>query len=327
MTTTPLLSEKRCRNILKGLLEDSPNRTPALLITLFADIVLAHGDEIWLGSLIRLLEPMGLGERLVRTSVYRLTRDNWLEGNKSGRRRYYRLRDSIKPTIDQLNQRIYCPAREPWDGQWRLVFTGTQGIDTTRRTELRKRLSAAGFGIIAPNVYGHPTARIEPVWELFGEMGVTNRIVVMKASNIDSLKGLTTREMARQCFKLETLESEYDAFIKRFIPLIPEIEKEPGLPDLDPPHCFILRTMLIHHYRSILSRDPWLPAELLPGQWIGTRAHRMCGAIYHSMAEGSEHFIRQVCENRDGYFSTPKPSLLERFSKQADGGSREYPDS
>jgi len=44
----------------------------SLIVTIFGDAVLPRGGRVWLGSLIRLLEPMQLNERLVRTSVFRL---------------------------------------------------------------------------------------------------------------------------------------------------------------------------------------------------------------------------------------------------------------
>ena len=36
----------------------------------FCDAILPRGGRVWLGSLIRLLEPLELNERLVRTSVF-----------------------------------------------------------------------------------------------------------------------------------------------------------------------------------------------------------------------------------------------------------------
>ena len=42
----------------------------SLIISVFGDAVLPRGGRIWLGSLIRLLEPLELNERLIRTSVF-----------------------------------------------------------------------------------------------------------------------------------------------------------------------------------------------------------------------------------------------------------------
>jgi phenylacetic acid degradation operon negative regulatory protein len=63
----------------------------SVIVTVFGDGVLPRGGGIWLGSLIGLLAPLGLNERLVRTAVFRLAQDDWLEAVAQGRRADYRL--------------------------------------------------------------------------------------------------------------------------------------------------------------------------------------------------------------------------------------------
>jgi phenylacetic acid degradation operon negative regulatory protein len=60
-----------------------------LLVTIFGDSVVPHGGEIWLGSLLRLVEPLGINERSVRTSVQRLVGDGLLVTRRHGRRSFY----------------------------------------------------------------------------------------------------------------------------------------------------------------------------------------------------------------------------------------------
>ena len=66
----------------------------SLIITTFGDAVLPRGGRIWLGSLIQLLEPLQLNERLIRTSVFRLVKDEWLRVQSVGRRSDYLLTQS-----------------------------------------------------------------------------------------------------------------------------------------------------------------------------------------------------------------------------------------
>ena len=51
----------------------------AVVFTFFCDVVTQHGGEIWLGSVIQALAPLGINERLTRTAVFRLVQDDWLE--------------------------------------------------------------------------------------------------------------------------------------------------------------------------------------------------------------------------------------------------------
>ena len=82
------------RRVLRTLLADTSPRAKSLIVTVFGDAILPHGGSIWMGSLVALLAPFGVNERLVRTAVLRLTRDNWLVADSIGRRSYYRLTDT-----------------------------------------------------------------------------------------------------------------------------------------------------------------------------------------------------------------------------------------
>ena len=57
----------------------------SLIVTVYGDAIEPHGGAVWLGSLIQLLEPIGINERLIRTSIFRLTKEGWLTAEKVGR--------------------------------------------------------------------------------------------------------------------------------------------------------------------------------------------------------------------------------------------------
>jgi len=309
------LFKRRSRPIITSIKKEIPNRTPHLLITVFGDAIQPHGGEVWLGSLIRLLQPLGINERLVRTSVYRLTQDEWFESTKVGRKSFYRLTRSAACSVASAERRIYYAPEKAWNGKWDLIFTGTAGITREQRAELRKRLSWLGFGTIATNVFGHPSASLDPVWELFETLGVKGQAAVMRAQNIGNDYGLGTEEMVRQCFNLEALEKEYKGFIKRYRRLADAIEEESDLSDESPEHCFMLRTMLVHQFRRLLLRDPLLPTPLLPERWAGTEAQQLCAFIYKAIAPQAERYIIETCENQQGAFRPMLRKYRQRFCK------------
>ena len=61
-------------------------KTGSLIVSIFGDAILPRGGRVWLGSLIRLLEPLQLNERLIRTSIFRLVKEGWLQSEALGRR-------------------------------------------------------------------------------------------------------------------------------------------------------------------------------------------------------------------------------------------------
>src|SRR5690349_87804 len=69
---------------IRRTLADDPPRARSLIVTVWGDALAPHGGEAWLAGLIRLLAPFGINERLTRTSVFRLARDGWLEGETHG---------------------------------------------------------------------------------------------------------------------------------------------------------------------------------------------------------------------------------------------------
>ncbi|MCW8891290.1 MAG: phenylacetic acid degradation operon negative regulatory protein PaaX [Sedimenticola sp.] len=305
---------RQLKTILDGFRKEPPSRTPSLVATLFGDVVESHNREIWLGSITALLEPLGVNERLVRTAVYRLAKDNFVESTKIGRRSYYRLTEPARKNVSHYDQLIYYPSNKTWDGDWTLVFTGTQGINASKRAKLRKELTWLGYGIIAPNVYGHPTEPIAPTQSILAKAGVTDQVVVLRASNYDPMYGLGTKGMVRQCFKLGELEKKYAAFIKHYRALAKAMQPGGYVEQEDPEHCFMLRIMLIHHYRRILLLDPELPAELLPDNWIGREAQALCAAIYRPIEAISEQHILRLCENQAGPFKPTSARFRKRFA-------------
>src|SRR5690554_276 len=127
---------------VNALIDDFQQRRPiragSLIITVYGDAIVPRGGTVWLGSLSKLLEPIGINERLVRTSVYRLTRETWLQGEKVGRRSYYSLSGPGRRRFEQAFKRVYHGTQAPWSGHWTLVLLNQ--LDSDEHTsELQSR--------------------------------------------------------------------------------------------------------------------------------------------------------------------------------------------
>ena len=130
-------------------------RAKSLVMTVFGDAIAPRGGSVWLGSLIALLEPLGIGERLVRTSVFRLAEEGWLEASRSGRRSRYRLSPHGERRFLRAHQRVYANSGPRWDGQWLLV--SPQGhASTAQKSLLKKELLWEGFALLAPGLFACP---------------------------------------------------------------------------------------------------------------------------------------------------------------------------
>jgi len=279
---------KQLRQLVANSQASGELRASSMLMTLMGDVVVPWGGEIWLGAIIALTAPLGLSDRLVRTSIYRLKAEGWVEGRKSGRRSYYRLTPSGSVSTREAEKRIYHAANSVWTGSWHLIFANNAEIPVAKRSELRKRMRWLGFGVLGPNIFGHPVASLTPVKSLLQDLALERSVMIMHARSIGNPGSEAARDMAQQCCDLNDLESLYRKFNHRYASLADSTE----IDGLCPEQAFVLRLMIIHDFRRIILRDPTLPEALLPSPWEGGRAFALCGKLYHQVWQSSEQFIQ-----------------------------------
>ena len=156
-------------------LADRPLRANSLIITIYGDMIAPHGGTAWLGGLIRLVGPLGLNPRAVRTSVFRLSREKWLVSEQIGRRSYYSLTAMGRRRFEHAFHRIYDDARVAWEGDWQVVLTPGHSLTPALREGLRKELLWEGYAAINPGVLIHPSGRPMRFWIFFRSPACTTR--------------------------------------------------------------------------------------------------------------------------------------------------------
>ena len=295
------------KRLLADFRKQRPLRSGSLIITLFGDAIAPRGGTVWLGSLIPVLEPFGLDARLVRTSVRRLVKDDWLEAHPVGRRSYYSLTAGGRRRFESATRRIYSRPDAAWDGQWSLIILPARNL--AQRDQLKKELSWLGYGSLTTGVLAHPAADTEAVQALLRELNVSDSVLVLGASQVALTVPATLSQVVRQCWDLDDLEQRYHAFLDRFRPVYRAMRGT----RLEPEAALQLRTLLIHEYRKITLRDPHLPLELLPANWSGTAAYTLCRNLYSRVQPASEQFLSAELETADGPLPEPTPQFFERF--------------
>lgn len=311
---------KRLDDMARELVARTTLRAKSLIVTVFGDAIAPHGGSVWLGSLIVLLAPFGVNERLVRTAVLRLSREGWLVSRPIGRRSYYSLTEGGRRRFEDAHRRIYAGPRAAWRGGWHIVFTGLEALTPAERGRLKSELAWQGFGALAPNLFVHPTADPESLHHALQDVGAADRVIVMRAAS-DALTGeRALRDLVRGAWDLEGLARAYRGFLDRFRPVWRTLEPaaEGRLSSrreiaLDPAGCFLIRVLLIHEYRRVLLRDPQLPDELLPGDWEGAAARLLCRNIYLRATEPAERHLMAALETAEGPLPEAAPYFYSRF--------------
>ncbi|MBV8909652.1 MAG: phenylacetic acid degradation operon negative regulatory protein PaaX [Gammaproteobacteria bacterium] len=288
------------RALLRHFRAQRPLRGGSLLITIFGDAIAPRGGAVTLGSLIRLAAPFGLTERLVRTSVARLAREGWLATRRCGRRSEYRLTRSGAERFAEATRRIYGGQPRGWGGTWTLLLLAAA---TRRPLALRRELTWVGFGQLTPVLFAHPACTPRQAARGLRRLrGLRGALLFPGASG-----GLAVdRELAARGWDLSLQARRYREFIERFAPAARMLAARSVTPET----AFLVRTLLIHEYRKIHLKDPQLPLALLPGDWAGRSAYRLCRGLYARLFRNAEKHLSE-CARR---LHSPLP--------RADGAAR-----
>ncbi len=287
-----------------------PPRASSLIVTVWGDAIAPHGGAALLPGLIELVAPLGINERLVRTSVFRLAREGWLKATPVGRRSLYRLTREGARRFEQAYRRIYAAPVEGWDDAWEMVIA--DGMTAPQRRALKLELGWEGFGTLASGVYARPAAAPSVVPRIAAALHISRRIVVVRASDDPMPGGQTLASIATRAWDLAGLAADYRRFMLRFGSVIDRFRMA-GPTAHDPAQAFIVRTLLIHGYRRVLLRDPQLPATLLPLDWPGAAAYALCRDFYRLTHRAAERHLFATLQGARGALPPASAAFYRRF--------------
>jgi len=290
------------------------------IVTVFGDVLSQHDDWLWLGSLIEALKPLGYSERLIRTSVFRLVQDDWLQVKKVGRKSFYAFTTSAKLHYEKAARRIYAGTQDNWHGNWLLVlpsFVSEQAMPAFRR-----QLHWLGFSSLSSGVFAHPCIDQTSLEETLKELKLTDSVVVFSCKTIDDSSANVLKVLVQKQWHISELADQYQQLLTSYQALQDKIiakaknqgkYQEPSS-TITEQQCFLLRTLLIHEYRRVLLKDHELPKQMLPEQWQGFSVHQLVNNLYSDLAQPSLNYIRQQLQNSSGGLPKEQETYWQRFN-------------
>ncbi len=282
-----------CENLLDEFRARPTIRAGSLITTVFGDAIAPRGGSLWLGSLIRVMADFGISERLVRTSVFRLASDGWLESQQVGRRAYYSLTEDGRERFRAATHRIYRPPSDNWDGYWTLLLLFN--LAPEQRDTARRELGWLGFGAVSKNLLAHPAPDADDLQATLKRLRISADAVVITGHTVHSDDAM--RRLAHESWNLDDIDRRYAAFVNRFDPVRQSARRKASFPAKT---AFLVRTLLIQEYRKVLLRDPKLPREMLPDNWHGNAAYRLCRDLYRLTYRAADEYLTDTIETRDG---------------------------
>ena len=295
---------------IEQALSAEPLRSKSLVMTVMGDAIAPHGGAVWLGSLIELLAPLGVTDRLVRTSVFRLVQEGWLTASREGRRSRYAFDPKSLPRFLRADRRIYAPPGLHWDGRWTLVLAPNGSIDGDLRTAVRKELEYEGFAMLGPGVLAHPAVDDDALADALQRTGAAGRVFVLSGTELPDAGSRPLRELVGEGWDLTAVARSYVDFIAQFTPLLALLREGPQPAPLE---AFTIRSLLIHAYRRLQLHDPLLPVELLPQPWPGSDAYEVARAVYLLVYAQAELHVEAVLRREDDSAPSADEAFYQRF--------------
>ena len=291
--------------VVKRLLADfssrQPIRTTSLIVTLFGDVVSQHGGTLWLSSLVEALQPFGISDRLVRTSVFRLVKEGWLEAERVGRRSYYRFTTYGNQEYERATRHIYALESRHWNGRWQILIP--LDIPEKKREPFRRSLHWQGFRAISAGTFARPGDGGSALLQTLQEFDVTDKALLFEADSSEFSSQQLLRKLVHECWQLREVAGGYRDFLAHYRPLDKWLQREP---QLDPQTAFLAR---------ILLQDTHLPDALLPPEWPGAEVLQLIGRCYKILAKPSVDYISTALESGNGRMPPPIASFRSRFGR------------
>lgn len=294
-------SENSLDWVISGLREPAP-RAPSLILTAWGDTVIPFGGQIWLGSLVQLMEPLGLDDRLVRTSVQRLVADSWLETRAYGKRRDVVMAVPRVSETRTVQNKIYSDQCSGWDGKWHLVIANPSSA--ARRESLRRELTWLGYAGLSPNQYVHPHDR----WLLAETRLSAKRLQGEVAYRFEAETKMAESPLT-ELWPLDQIRADWQGLAESLEVTLEVASRSQH----DDRTCFMLRTLAVHAIRRVVLRDPDLPLHLLPDDWPTLRARKAFRSLWQILREPSDRFSCSVLERSDGEVALLEAAYSNRF--------------
>lgn len=286
-----------------------PTRARSMIMTIFGDVIIPHGGQVALGSLVEAGGLVGISEQAIRSSVNRLLADGWLVSEAQGRRSIYRLSDN--GTLRSLVplQRVYQSPDAAWTGLWNVLFAKDWKLEHDVYVQASKDLLWAGYGRVSDNVFIRPQRDGDTMLCCAGSVLAKEVVCIVGSAKQCMLNG-SFQDLASRAWDLDGVAERYKAFKERYLPIMAELAKQPPMRSAE---AFALRIFMMHDLRRIRVIDPQLPASLLPKGWKGTRALQVARDIYQTLLPLSEHYVTEYMQGRDSTIPPAEKSFYARF--------------
>ena len=246
---------------------------------------------ISIAHLIRLMAEVDVDAPAVRSAVSRLKRRGLIEARAVAGAAGYSLSPAGQQLLAEGDPRIFGrPPAQLSDG-WVLAVFSVPESERGPRHVLRSRLDQLGFGSAASGVWIAPQQLAEEARHRIGTLGLTGYVELFEGARMPLAQ---LRATVGQWWDLAGLAEGYDGFCAAHEPVMRRWSRERRPGDAA---AFADYMRVVDSWRKIVYRDPRLPAELLPADWVGNRAERIFFGLHAALRGAAEKHVISVLES------------------------------
>ncbi len=267
-------------------------RPREVMLTVYGDYLLSRGGEIGIGSLIKLLETLGLSQQAVRSAVSRMRRAGLLQARQVNRKSYYSLTEDGHNLLTKGAQRIFHRKNTNWDGTWSIVAYSIPEEKREARDTLRIELNWMGYGALVDATWISPYDLTNEVNDLVGRLQIKQYVQIFQAKHHGSTD---PKKIVSLGWDLSRIHKKYASFIEKYQPKLEDHLRRLQIGEVvEPSECFAERFYLIHEYRRLPFFDPDLPMELLPKNWLRPTAAALFHQYHDQLADKANEYFDAV---------------------------------
>ena len=240
-----------------GIARRSAVQPQDLVLTLFGSYARElHETVVWSGGLVQVLGEFGFSTDASRAALARLALRGLLTRHKSGRRVSFSLSPRAEQLMSEGDERIFTFGRsEPSSDAWTVVWHAIPETRRMERSQLASRLRFLGFGSVQDATWVAARDREREVRRLLARVEVESYASVL----VGRLSpGLAPVALVAQAWDLEAMREGYHQFLEEFS----SYRTADTVAGLSDEQAFVVRTLLIHRFRSFPFVDPELPTDI-----------------------------------------------------------------
>ncbi|OIK09530.1 phenylacetic acid degradation operon negative regulatory protein PaaX [Bacillus sp. MUM 116] len=265
----------------------------SLMFTLYGEYIQYYGEEVWVGSLIQLMNGFGISESSVRGAILRMVQKDLLQVRKKGNKSYYSVTELGRRRVEDGVIRVYSAPRSVWDGKWRMLSYSFPEEKRELRNEIRKELTWTGFGMISNSTWISPNPLENQVMEMIKNYKIEENAILFSSSDVVSHPNEWIIEKG---WDFQQVTDNYIKFIEKYSPKFEQLREQALKNELSDEECFIKRTTIVHEYRKFLFQDPGFPRDLMPDNWVGTKARELFWNIHQLISIPAVRYFESIYE-------------------------------